>query len=61
MTGMYFTAVPTLTLITVGKRREQKLFPQTDTVRETVICTNRVWHHVSGIQSIIHHGIDHFC
>jgi hypothetical protein len=33
----------------------------TDRMSERMyICTNRVWHQVSGIQSIIC-GIDHFC
>jgi hypothetical protein len=48
MTGMYFTAVSTLTCpITVGKRREQNLFPQIDRQRDCMfvqLCVaSRKW------------------
>jgi hypothetical protein len=60
MTDMNFTAIPTLTQpITVGKRLEQNVF-QTIHNERLYICTNRVWHHVSRTQSIIH-GTEHFC
>ncbi len=63
MTGMYFTAVSTLTLNVTNycwKTAGTKSVPVDRPPEILYICTNRMWHHVSGTQSIIC-GIDHFC